>query len=106
MTLQPGTQWKPTCSADGIYMEEICCRCEHDSAFQDGTGDSCEIAASMYAIGHNPAWLIGLDGLPFCKSYRREGAGYRCPFTPDMFRSAPSILSKGESPAHKVKADE
>lgn len=84
--VQPGEQWKPTNSADGIFMEEACACCEHDTAFRDGTGDSCEIAAAMYRDAGNPAWIIGLDGLPFCKSFKREGAAYRCPLTPDLFR--------------------
>lgn len=84
--MQPGQQWAPMNSADGIFMENICCFCEHDAAFRAKTGDSCEIAAAMYRNGGNPAWIIGLDGLPFCKSYKREGAAYRCPLTPDLFR--------------------
>lgn len=82
---QAGTQWAPSCSADGLLMEDICATCEHDKTYQRGEGDSCEIAADMYANGSHPAWLIGLEGKPFCKSFKREGAGYRCPRTIDMF---------------------
>lgn len=84
--MQPGTQWRPSNSNDGMFMEEICGDCEHDAAFRDGTGDSCEIAAAMYRNGGGPDWVIGLDGQPFCKQFKREGAGYRCPFTLDMFK--------------------
>lgn len=84
--MQPGTQWQPRNSADGIFMEETCAYCEHDEAFRAGTGDSCEIAAAMYRNSGDPAWIIGLDGTPFCKSFKREDSGYRCPLTPDMFR--------------------
>ncbi len=84
--MQPGEQWKPSNSADGMFQESICCECERDKAFRDGTGDSCEIAAAMYRNSGGPEWLIGLDGLPFCKSFKREGSAYRCPLTPDMFK--------------------
>lgn len=85
MMREPGTQWHPYCGNDGLFMEEICAVCEHDAAFRDGTGDSCEIAAAMYRNSGDPAWIIGLNGQPFCKSFKREGSGYRCPLTPDMF---------------------
>lgn len=84
--LQPGEQWRPTCGNDGLYMEDICATCEHDAAYRAGTGDSCEIAAAMYRNNGDPAWLIGLDGAPFCKQFKREGTPYRCPRTPDMFK--------------------
>lgn len=84
--MQPGQQWVPMNSADGVFMEEICAYCEHDQAFRDVDGDSCEIAANMYANGSNPAWIIGLDGVPFCKKFKREGQAYRCPLTSDLFR--------------------
>lgn len=84
--MQPGEQWQPSNSADGVFMENICCHCEHDKAFRDGEGDSCEIAAAMYRNAGDPHWIIGLDGKPFCKSFKREDAGYRCPYTLDMFK--------------------
>ena len=79
-------RWRPRNSADGMFMENICADCEHDAAFRDGTGDSCEIAAAMYRNSGDAAWVIGLDGKPFCKSFKREGAGYRCPYTLEMFK--------------------
>lgn len=86
--MQPGEQWKPHNSSDGVFMENICCWCEHDRAFRNEEGDSCKIAANMYANGGDPAWVIGLDGKPFCKAFKREGGGYRCPNTSDLFDKA------------------
>ena len=81
-----GQQWQPTCSKDGMDMEDICCRCQNDAEYQAGTGDSCEIAAAMYRDGGNSHWLVGLDGKPFCTKFKSIEAGYRCPVTKDMFR--------------------
>jgi len=83
---QPGEMWHPRNSADGVFMENICCFCEHDQAFQAGKGDSCEIAAAMYRNSGDPAWIIGLDGTPFCRQFHREGTPFRCPSTPDLFK--------------------
>jgi len=86
MTEPVGQKWQPACSVDGVYQEEICCRCQHDEKYQDGTGDSCEIAADMYANGSDPHWLIGLDGKPFCTRFKSIEQSYRCPLTKDMFK--------------------
>lgn len=72
----PGERWQPSNSGDGMFMENICCTCEHDQSFQKDEGDSCEIAAK----------IIGLDGRPFCKSFKQAGAPYRCPHTLDLFK--------------------
>jgi hypothetical protein len=83
--MDAGSQWHPSNSADGFFMEEICVRCVHDKAFREGEGDSCEIAAAMYRDQGAPEWIIGLDGMPFCKKFKREDASYRCSVTPDLF---------------------
>ena len=79
--------WKPSNSADGMYMECICATCERDKKFRDGEADSCPIAANMYAIGPQPEWTIGPDGAPTCSAFLAEGEQERCPATIDMFAS-------------------
>lgn len=43
-------KYRPSNGSEGAdFMSEFCDRCQRDAAFQDGTGDSCQIAAATMA---------------------------------------------------------
>jgi hypothetical protein len=61
-----------------IFMDRFCDRCRHDTAFRDGTGDSCLIAANAVALkvtdpGYPAEWIEDERG-PRCTAFEREPA--------------------------------
>lgn len=73
-----GKPYRPSSGAEGAYfMECHCFQCAKDKAFQDGTGDSCPIAALTVALDvtdpdYPKEWVYGPDGQPTCTAYAAE----------------------------------
>lgn len=74
-------RYRPSNGDEGMsFMARFCDRCERDRAFQDGTGDSCPIAAATMVFGVNdpeyPCEWIEEDDGPRCTAFelRKERA--------------------------------
>lgn len=71
--------YRPTSGTEGAgFMAVFCDRCQHDSAFRSGTGDSCPIAANTMVFDvDDPRYPVewredGPEG-PRCTAFAREG---------------------------------
>lgn len=67
--------YRPSNGSEGaFFMEKWCDRCEHDRAFREGAGDSCEIIARSMVFSveeeRYPKELVyGDDGWGSCTAY-------------------------------------
>ena len=68
-------KYRPSNGCEGAeFMAHFCDRCKRDEAFQNGTGDSCPIAAATMAYGVNDPeypeeWTRNEEGYPVCTAY-------------------------------------
>ncbi len=79
-----GKPYRPSNGTEGeMFMEQFCNRCGHDEAYQNGTGDSCEIVANtlFYALNdpkYPKEWKRDSNGEPTCTQFKptaRTGRG-------------------------------
>jgi hypothetical protein len=70
-------RYQPANGMEGAdFMAEFCDRCTKDTAFRDGTGDSCPIAANtmVYRVtdpNYPPEWIEDEQG-PRCTAFTQE----------------------------------
>lgn len=79
--------WHPSNSSHSLLVESVCAECENDVAYQKGEGDSCPIAARLYAERSAPEWIVE-NGCVTCAAFRKrlpEDMTLRCDKTIDMF---------------------
>jgi hypothetical protein len=71
--------YRPANGMEGaLFMARFCDQCARDTAFRDGTGDSCPIAAASCAFGvddpeYPKEWQHDMSG-PFCTAFQPEVA--------------------------------
>lgn len=67
--------YQPSSGLEGAaFMAAFCDRCQHDAAFQAGTGDSCPIAADTMVFhttdeGYPREWVYDPEGYPTCTAF-------------------------------------
>ena len=70
-----GKLYRPSNGTEGeMFMEQFCYKCVHDKAYQDGTGDSCEIICNtmVYSIddpNYPKEWVFDSKGQPKCTKF-------------------------------------
>lgn len=85
--------YRPSCGSEGAdFIEEWCCRCERDRAFQENpdSGEGCPIVAATFRYEvddpNYPKEWIEDDKGPRCTAFTTDPSEpVRCDKTADMF---------------------